>query len=836
VTRPRYIRFAQDSFGASLWRPVALDSDANLAALGYALATAGRDTSALSDADNLSLWELSARPEKKLTDDERTRLAALLAQCPFAGPMFPIDIDVNDESATYEPDAARAAALAFARVIDRAIASLGFGRLAWSKTGAKGSMHGDQVAPGGVASPTLLRAYGEMAKRLAHEAGVPLRSDEIARVGSSKSKWAPVVIDDSNFQRFSTSKGSMWRLRGACKPGGFPKTPWSLATDAPDPNPVPPVPAPVDVVRDAIAFVEAREASEEKTARRRDRKPSTATGVWAAASDEDIAFVDASPRLKRLWSMSGAVDRSMREWSFAKACIINGADDDRIIRLLGAMPGDVKSRERGLDYMNHNIIGSAQRWLERNGPRIEAENAAEESRFREEKRTLGKTLAPEAKAATETLIATLHEHWPTVPEGDDDGNKLHREMALGLSGWFFKSGVPATLARTIFEKLPKGAGATPVVDMVRTTVEKARAGLRISGRNVFVRHLPSSAVVAVARYISLLGRLGVLSSEAIVDHAYELVRAEHEEEKGVWSEVAKVLRSHGHAKEADTACRASHCGDYHAAAACPECSHAHTTITLRCELEMCVWCGPKRRRSGVGWMRHNWMKGKTGARVAVAVVAIGDTSRAAAKKAQAKLSRAVAVTRKGMVRFMLTPGRVLAVTPIPEVLTDDWRDIDGEGIHNRALSVAIDEIDAAWESRHKWTRDFVRKVAEVHEASRESVILEGFESGWLYRAPVASGGRGLKEMPWPSKAVVRRAAKVEKERDRKAEARKLSESALPEFCETHGRRLLWHVVSLKTGAVVTEGHEKCPTLQTAMRADPDRIPTAIRKPIPKLIL
>lgn len=197
-TFPRF-RFAATTVGKR-WVPVADLPDAELAKHGFELASQGRTCANLDkEVQKLILLWLSKR---KLDSWEQESLSDWLDRCPFQGHMAPIDIDIKGEMSIDQKKI-------LAEKVSQACEKVGLGIPRWFLTGGNG-IHGDHKIPSGLYSCFAVRAYGELVRKVASEAGIPTLNQH-----RSKADRPKVVIDDSIFDRDSTGRGSLWRLSGA---------------------------------------------------------------------------------------------------------------------------------------------------------------------------------------------------------------------------------------------------------------------------------------------------------------------------------------------------------------------------------------------------------------------------------------------------------------------------------------------------------------------------------------------------------------------------------------------------------------------------------------------
>lgn len=212
-TWPRF-RFAQRDFKGK-WQVAPSLPDKQLSALGYRLGGPYRNAKYLDDFEQRELHGLIALSKDAQTDEQRSREAELLARCPFSGPLPPLDIDVVLGTAS---DYVRAQA----RELHVSCLALGAAAPRWHLTGGKG-LHGDSVAPDGVESTVLLRAYGDFARAAAAQSGTPLLSEH-----RHKANRPPIVLDDTLFEREADARGVVWRLSGSTREEGGKKVPVEL--------------------------------------------------------------------------------------------------------------------------------------------------------------------------------------------------------------------------------------------------------------------------------------------------------------------------------------------------------------------------------------------------------------------------------------------------------------------------------------------------------------------------------------------------------------------------------------------------------------------------------
>jgi hypothetical protein len=200
VTWPRF-RFAQRNF-KGLWELVAAVSDEELSKVGYKLGSPWRSAADLDVTGRALLETLLLKRGDDLSDEERSNLAALLAKCPYLGPIPPIDFDVA--KGTPRDEVVKVAELFRLR-----FQQAGCGLIELRSTGGKG-IHGDQEAPDSFSSPLLLLAYRKLIRTVATQCGIPLLSDHMPKEGRPS-----VVIDDTLFNRQPEARGVLWRLVGA---------------------------------------------------------------------------------------------------------------------------------------------------------------------------------------------------------------------------------------------------------------------------------------------------------------------------------------------------------------------------------------------------------------------------------------------------------------------------------------------------------------------------------------------------------------------------------------------------------------------------------------------
>jgi hypothetical protein len=355
-------RLAQRRFGECRWLVVEALPDPELAARSWALAGVGFKVPGDFTDDDLRNLDETLRLSSSRRDEEDARmggrLTELLHRLAFGQHAPPLDVDVDRESPAYDADQARVTALRYARALDAAARKRGVALTACLSNRKKGSMHLDLRPPEGLWSPALPFAVGLLAADLAREAGVPLLSD----LPSEKAKRPEAVyLDNSLFNKFVGKKAGLWRLVGAAKkPGGERKVAVDLAKDdLPEVDYREPAPMPLEALAPYLAEAERIVAERGEAERVAWREVVAAAGTIPRSkpsgseppplSDDDRAFVAATPALAELWEKADRTDRSKVDWQLCRAANRAGADHARVLRLLLAVPGG-KARSRDLSY------------------------------------------------------------------------------------------------------------------------------------------------------------------------------------------------------------------------------------------------------------------------------------------------------------------------------------------------------------------------------------------------------------------------------------------------------------------------------------------------------
>jgi hypothetical protein len=424
-------------------------------------------------------------------------------------------------------------------------------------------------------------------------------------------------------------------------------------------------------------------------------------------------------------------------------------------------------------------------------------------------------LSPEVRRAMGDLLSVLREHWPT----DED---THREAGVSLAGYLFQEGVPASLSKMVLSNISRTL--SPLGNAVATTMERGRSGKRIWARPQFTNAVGRSATEAVRAFIVVLHAHGLLSGGGVlVDYEYERIRETHEREKAIYKELAELARAEGREQDEKALARLSNCGDYVCRAGCPECKRAICQTRIRCEMDACFWCGPRRRDAAVKAMAVTWQEKETsGLTHYVARVELGDPSFAGVKKMQAKLTRSLAKKHRGQVRFIRVPGALLALSPSVDILKDDWRKLPGKATKHKAAH-AVTAVAKAWSERHKFVREKLKAAHVADGVTRARILRELYESGWVTRATITTAGKTARaSFPWPTKATARAALK-KRAADERAKGRKgETEESVPDLCREHGLPVRWQGVNQRTGRIVIQGAHVMPKLSTLIAADDQR--------------
>lgn len=424
-------------------------------------------------------------------------------------------------------------------------------------------------------------------------------------------------------------------------------------------------------------------------------------------------------------------------------------------------------------------------------------------------------LAPEVRRAMGDLLSVLREHWPSDEES-------HREAGVSLAGYLFQEGVPASLAKMVLSNVSRTL--SPLGNAVATTMERGRQGKRIWARPQFTNAVGRTATEAVRVFVLVLHSHGLLAGGgALVDYEYERIRETHEREKAIYREMATLAREEGREQDEKALARLSNCGDYVCRAGCPECKRAICQTRIRCEMDACFWCGPRRRDAAVKSMGVTWAEKETGGLVHfVARVELADPSFAGVKKMQAKLTRSLAKKHRGHVRFVRVPGALLAFAPSLDILADDWRKLPGKAAKHKAPH-AVTAVAKAWKERHAFFRERLKAAHEGDDIARARIVRELYESGWVTRATITTAGKVARaSFPWPTKATARAALK-KRAADERAKGKKgETEEAVPDICRSHGLPVRWQGVNQRTGRIVIQGATVMPKLSTLIAADDQR--------------
>ena len=325
--RLRRFRLASRAVGKGRWEVTT--AEGSLVALGFRHAGNTFGAHSLSDEEARNLYSLlHLRPDEH-DAGSRHALSSLLDRCTRGGQLFGADLDIAQNAG---PGAA-AVALDYARRLDLAGAEVGIA-FRWHQTNPRGGLHGDVHAPEGLEHRLLAAAAGELLRRAAEAAGVPIQT-------SNPHGRPDVTLDLAAF--YKRGRGSLLRLAGADKePGGFRKVPIDIYAGAGASSPRQRDRDEATCSREALlAAVAALEEAE--------RLPRAPSYLRAAVRGEDVPVSPATPEdmawlgglstLNALWKEPApGQSRYDRDWFFARAARRFGADFQRIGRLLTSIP------------------------------------------------------------------------------------------------------------------------------------------------------------------------------------------------------------------------------------------------------------------------------------------------------------------------------------------------------------------------------------------------------------------------------------------------------------------------------------------------------------------
>lgn len=179
------------------WHIVPALDDYKLSQRGIKYASTGFDTTPLTRNQRKQLHtELQKRSSGKQTKQ-------LLSKCNRYGWVPPIDLDfrTNDHRQRYE------LAKQYATDLQQISTQIGLGTPQWVHSGGVG-YHGIIQVPQ-IKHPNLLRGYLHIIRQATKNLGYHLLSEHPVK------KHRPdMVIDDTLFNRYPTSRGTVWRLMG----------------------------------------------------------------------------------------------------------------------------------------------------------------------------------------------------------------------------------------------------------------------------------------------------------------------------------------------------------------------------------------------------------------------------------------------------------------------------------------------------------------------------------------------------------------------------------------------------------------------------------------------
>ena len=228
ILHKKRLRLAQKGRGNSKWLPVPDLDDAQLAGLGFELAGPSIDIAGLELEERHQLLSCLAKRKtcscsiakrherEKLKSHESCSICnslsaneaklelKLLEKCPRRR-LPPLDLDPENTSISMEE------IKDFARKVTPALKDAGLGDVRWFYSGGKG-LHGHFIENEENAHPWLLRSVLAVLQKALRSAGIPLLTDHRAKDGR-----APIVLDDSLFEKRATSRGGMWTLEGAVR-------------------------------------------------------------------------------------------------------------------------------------------------------------------------------------------------------------------------------------------------------------------------------------------------------------------------------------------------------------------------------------------------------------------------------------------------------------------------------------------------------------------------------------------------------------------------------------------------------------------------------------------
>ena len=369
-TWPKF-RFLRRSWRKSTaWDLSPLIDDLEAVRRGYALGGQGRDASALSKEEQEELFSLLSRKPGTLTDVESELQEELLSHTGFTQLVGPIDIDINSKSLDYDPERSKARALEFAKRLAYYAPEVGLGNPNWFSVSYLGGFHADLIAPEDISDPDLLNGVRLQIEKLALRTEVPLYLRQSAQAKRDKVYRTDVYLDDSVLNKNANARAGLWRLPGKAKPRGKKKTLVDVFIAG--------CPAvdflPDREIIDKDALLEAIDTYKKSL-----RKPSkklerpieikqhklkrVLENIPGIATEDDLSFLHGHHDLVRVWDIENATDRSYRDFDLALKAIKLGADDQRAIRLMRAMPGSKATQDRrGTDY-DRSILNSVERFI-----------------------------------------------------------------------------------------------------------------------------------------------------------------------------------------------------------------------------------------------------------------------------------------------------------------------------------------------------------------------------------------------------------------------------------------------------------------------------------------
>jgi hypothetical protein len=855
------IRLAQDSFGYAVWRAVEPLDDHELAARGWKLAGPARILDALSGEECALLVSLCERPMKSLSEKERQQLKSLLERAPYGGWVPPLDIDVNDESTSYSEERSRALAHSYALALDREWRTLG-GSVAWHTTNNHGGMHGDLAPPAGLHHPRLLRAFRRVVVACARRAGVPVYPDDMLDARNDKPARPDVYLDASVYERDVDSKGVMWRLAGAAKPGGEPKRGVDLVSLTPLAAPALPWPPREDVVRAAI--VEEERAALEVEDTRRAWKKFQESGQGARTPD-DQELVRQDKRISAVWHDTSDQDRSMRLVRMLRYAVEAGSDIAQMIRLAYAMPGSkAEVDERDERYVLQAIESARKlarplrekpksKYRER-GARQNTEkgpSAAEKDGGGCPGTGSGSDL-PEAPAPAPVaqvrdpradLITKLAEQAGSVPLPARDGPRpaewpgdpatgkgrpdARHQVLLGLAGWLRDACVPEALALAWVERL-----SVEDRDVVASTYERAARGERVAGQVATMgayerlegegsleRGASDDLIDAVGRIVRAAEESGLLLEASEPDYERDEYWCRHKIERALAKRVEEALPDGDELRTWFAGL--GRCGAVPESQECEHgCGYACSHMLKRCQsLFGCMHCGIQGRKQHLRLIRETWKKlGHERFYVAIAAPlnrngpdsGLGLSGLPWDQDREWEFLKAR--RRKHRVRSFLfsAPRAVVSFAPLRGLdagqVAETERKMRDFCWDRKPRLCTLDEalaiIERYWRIRHEHTR---RVVGELARAETLDELRAGIQEHrpWLAHGhKVRAGWSGMaQELPWPSKESLRAAHKDEADLLRGHASKRMVR------CPRDGGRMLWRGYDLDQKRVLYSREE-----------------------------